>query len=68
MGDLNSASCAASVAQLVELEFQPRTLEVMRSSPTTRQQVFFERLLPWDLICMSLPYVSQVSIYPVYLV
>ena len=29
---LNSASCAASVAQLVEL--QPRTLKVVGSSPT----------------------------------
>ena len=26
-----------------------------------KQQFFFERLLPWDLICMSLSYLSQVS-------
>ena len=32
IGDLNSASCAASVAQLVEL--QPRMLTVVGSSPT----------------------------------
>ena len=58
IGDLNSASCAASVAQLVEL--QPRTLKVVGSSPTRGS---FERLLPWDLICISFLCLSQVSEY-----
>ena len=49
IGDLNSASCAASVAQLVELQ--------------ARRQFFFERLLPWDLICIPFLCLSQVSEY-----
>ena len=41
--DLNSASCAALVAKLVEL--QPRTLKVQVPPEAA---IFFE---PWDLIC-----------------
>ena len=48
MGDLNSATWAASVAQVVEL--RPGKLKVVGSSPTRG----IERLLPWDLICVSL--------------
>ena len=50
MGDLNSASWAASVAQLVEL--QPKSNAEGRGFESHLwQQFIFGKLLPWDLIC-----------------
>ena len=57
-------TCACTVMQhksYVHVH-QPRTLKVMGSSPT-RGSIFFERLLPWDLICISFLCLSQVSEY-----
>ena len=50
-GRLNSASWAASLAQLVEL--QPRTLKIMLVWVPPKAANFLKRLLPWDLIFIS---------------
>ena len=50
-------TCTCTVAQLVELA------EGRGFKSHQRQQFFFERLLPWDLICISFLCLSQVSEY-----